>query len=36
MIMNRVMGKEPNKIELSGQSKWEVALLAGIVSVSDE
>jgi hypothetical protein len=33
MIMDRVMGKEPQKIEVGGEAKWQVAIQAGIVSL---
>jgi hypothetical protein len=35
IIMDRVMGKEPQKVHLSGEAKWQVALHAGIVSLPD-
>lgn len=36
MIMDRVMGKSPDKVEISGQSPWLVALQGGIVTVNGE
>lgn len=33
MIMDRVMGKEPQKVEMSGEAKWQVAINAGIISI---
>lgn len=36
MIMDRVMGKSPDKVEISGQSPWLVALQGGIVTMSGE
>lgn len=37
MMMDRVMGKSPEKIELSpGEAPWEIALLGGIVPGDDE
>lgn len=35
MITDRAMGKAPDKLELTGHAKWEVALQAGIVSVDN-
>jgi hypothetical protein len=34
MIMDRVMGKPADKVEISGQSPWLVALQGGIISVN--
>lgn len=34
MILDRVMGKSPDKVEISGQSPWLIALQAGVVHVS--
>jgi len=37
MIMNRVMGKTPDRIQFSGAMKpWEIALRKGIVSTDDD
>jgi len=36
MIMDRVMGKSPEKVEISGQSPWLVALQAGVVNVNGD
>ena len=36
MIMDRVMGKSPDKVEISGQSPWLVALQGGIVTVDND
>lgn len=33
MIMNRVMGRETQKVEVSGRAKWEIVLDGGIVSM---
>lgn len=35
MIMDRVMGKDPQKIEVGVEAKWQVAIQAGIVSLPD-
>jgi hypothetical protein len=35
MIMDRVMGKEPQKIEVSGEAKWQIAIQQGIISLPD-
>lgn len=35
MMMNRVMGKEPQQIEIKGEQKWELALATSIVSMPD-
>lgn len=35
MIMDRVMGKSPDKVEISGQSPWLVALQAGVVNIGN-
>jgi hypothetical protein len=35
MITDRAMGKAPEKIEVTGTAKWELALRAGIVSVDN-
>jgi hypothetical protein len=34
MILDRVMGKSPDKVEISGQSPWLVALQGGIVTMN--
>lgn len=34
MIMDRVMGKSPDKVEISGQSPWLLALQGGIISMN--
>lgn len=34
MIMDRIMGKSPDKVEISGQSPWLIALQAGVVTVN--
>lgn len=34
MILDRVMGKSPEKVEISGQSPWLIALQAGVVTVN--
>lgn len=36
MIMDRVMGKEPMRLELSQEKPWQVALRGGIVSTDTE
>lgn len=36
MIMDRVMGKSPDKVEISGQSPWLIALQAGVVHVNGD
>lgn len=36
MIMNRAMGREPQKIEFKGESKWEAAIAHSIVSMPAE
>lgn len=36
MIMNRAMGREPQKIEIAGTAKWEHAIEASIVSLPAE
>lgn len=36
MIMERVMGKSPDKVEISGTSPWLVALQGGIVTVDND
>lgn len=36
MVMDRVMGKSPDKVEISGTAKWEVALEGGIVPITKE
>lgn len=37
MIMDRVMGREPQKIEVGGEvPPWQVAIQAGIVSINGE
>lgn len=36
IVMNRVMGKDPMKVEVSGKAKWEIALEAGVVSLDDD
>lgn len=36
MIMNRVMGRDPQKIELEGESKFEAAIAHSIVSLPEE
>jgi hypothetical protein len=33
MIVDRVMGKEPTKVELTTDKPWQVALTGGIVSI---
>lgn len=35
MIMNRAMGREPQKVEFKGQAKWELAIADSIVSLPD-
>jgi hypothetical protein len=36
MIMERVMGKSPDKVEITGNAPWMVALQAGIVQVNGD
>jgi len=33
MVMNRAMGREPQKIEFKGEAKWEAAIAHSIVSL---
>lgn len=33
MVLNRTMGKEPVKVEVTGTAKWELALAGGIKSM---
>lgn len=33
MIMNRAMGREPQKLEFKGEAKWEAAIAHSIVSL---
>jgi hypothetical protein len=35
MITDRAMGKAPERVEVTGTAKWELALRAGIVSVGN-
>ena len=35
LIMNRVMGKEPQKVEVTAQAKWELALASAIVPLPE-
>jgi hypothetical protein len=35
MIMDRVMGKDPQKIEIGGEAKWQIAIQNGIVSIPE-
>lgn len=34
MVLERVMGKTPDKVEVSGEAPWQIALNAGIVNVT--
>jgi hypothetical protein len=36
MIMNRAMGREPQKLEVKGEAKWEAAIAHSIVSLPAE
>lgn len=36
MIANRAMGKEPQKLEVSGEAKWQFALADAIVSMPEK
>lgn len=35
LVMDRVMGKEPQRVEVSSKAKWQIALEGGIVSLKD-